>query len=222
MSAARPLRIAIAGFGPFPGVAKNPSAEIVRQLLRMQRFRNSGIRLSGAIFPTAYEAAEKELLTLLRSGPDAVVLFGVAGRRREVCIETTARNAVSVLAPDNTRFVPAKRSLVEKDSRTLSVRAPAHRLLQAAKSAGVRARLSRDAGSYLCNASFYRALHETRAQEKPPLVVFVHIPMPRANRPLRKPRRRLRRLPALLPLFSALVRAAAAILAASISAARRR
>lgn len=222
MSAARPLRVAIAGFGPFPGVARNPSAEIVRKLLRMQRFRTGDIRLSGAIFPTAYEAAEKELLALLKPRPDAVILFGVAGRRREVCIETTARNAVSVLAPDNARRVPAKRALIAEGSRTLPLRASAHRLLQAAKSAGIRARLSRDAGRYLCNASFYRALHETRVQEKPPLVVFVHIPMPRANRPPRKQRKRLRRPPSPLPRFPALVRAAAEILAAAISAARRR
>lgn len=217
-----PLRVAIAGFGPFPGIARNPSAEVVRRLSRMQRFRGSDIRLFSTTFPTAYAAAEKELTALLKSEPDAIVLFGVAGRRREVCIETLARNAVSILAPDNARFVPQERALIAGGVHRIPLRAPARRLLQAAKSAGVRARISNDAGSYLCNASFYRALYGTHALPKPPLVVFVHIPMPRTNRPPRKPRKRLRHPLPPLPTFNALLRSAAAILAASISAARGR
>ncbi|HVT55064.1 MAG TPA: pyroglutamyl-peptidase I, partial [Xanthobacteraceae bacterium] len=54
------------------------------------------------------------------------------------------------------------------------------RLLRAARSAGANARLSRDAGGYVCNAAVFHALlsaHEKMA----PLVAFVHIPTPRGR-----------------------------------------
>jgi pyrrolidone-carboxylate peptidase len=51
-------------------------------------------------------------------------------------------------------------------------------LLQAARSAGVDVRSSRDAGGYLCNAAIFHALASTT---KKPLVAFVHIPSPRGR-----------------------------------------
>ena len=48
---------------------------------------------------------------------------------------------------------------------------------------GVPVAVSRDAGRYLCNAGYYRALAE------PCPVLFVHVPPPRTKRPVRPGRR---------------------------------
>jgi pyroglutamyl-peptidase len=50
------------------------------------------------------------------------------------------------------------------------------RLLRAAQACGVEAKLSRDAGSYLCNYLCWRALEAAHAGNGPRLTAFVHVP----------------------------------------------
>lgn len=170
------VRIAVAGFGPFPGVPKNPSREIVLTIARMQRFRAADIALDTAIFPTAYGAAEAELEKLLARSPDAVVLFGVAGRAKNIRVETFARNRASMLHPDHARFTPARRKLAHDGAEILKVRGPAMRIRAAIRGTGAKAELSIDAGTYLCNAVFYRALAATAERKPSPLTFFIHVP----------------------------------------------
>jgi pyroglutamyl-peptidase len=170
------VRIAVAGFGPFPGVRKNPSGEIVHALAKMQRFRAAGIALDTAIFETAYGAAEAALEALIAKKPDAIVLFGVAGRAKHVRVETLARNRASLLHPDHARFTPRERKLLAEGVPFLKVRGAAMQMRAAIRATGVRAELSIDAGSYLCNAVFYRALAATASSRPEPLTFFIHVP----------------------------------------------
>jgi pyroglutamyl-peptidase len=81
-----------------------------------------------------------------------------------------------------------------------------------AGAAGTRARLSRDAGRYLCNYVYWRALERARGTQ--PLVQFVHIPTV-STKP--RPRRRSSRPPTLAQLL----KPAEALLIALIAASRR-
>ena len=173
------LRVAVAGFGPFPGVRKNPSAEIARAVARSPRFRAASIALDTAIFPTAYGAAEIELRKLLDKSPDTIVLFGVAGSAKHIRVETIARNRASLLHPDNARFIPLTRKLSASGAAFLQVRGSAARMRAAIRGSGSKAELSINAGSYLCNAMFYRALAETADRKPPPLTFFIHVPKPK-------------------------------------------
>jgi pyroglutamyl-peptidase len=175
------IRVAAAGFGPFPGVPKNPSGEIVRVLAKLQRFRAAGIGLDTAIFETAYGAAESALEKLIAGKPDAIVLFGVAGGARHIRVETVARNRASVLHPDHARFTPESRKLSGEGDSLLKVRGPATRMRAAIRTSGAKAELSINAGSYLCNAVFYRALAATAALRPAPLTFFIHVPPLRAH-----------------------------------------
>lgn len=175
------LRIAVAGFGPFPGVPKNPSGEIVRAVATMRRFPAAGITLDTAILTTAYHEAEQQLETLLAKKPDATVLFGVAGRAKFIRVETIARNRASTLHPDHARFTPTFRKLIPSGAEQLKVRGPAIRMRAAIRASGARAELSPDAGSYLCNAIFYRALAATATRNPSPLTFFLHVPPLRAR-----------------------------------------
>jgi pyroglutamyl-peptidase len=89
-------------------------------------------------------------------------------------------------------------------------RAPFARLLGAARTTGMRSRLSRDAGRYLCNYVYFRALEASRSGT--PLALFIHIP-PVARGP-RRPGRKRR------VSHAALVRAGEAILLALVAAHR--
>lgn len=50
------------------------------------------------------------------------------------------------------------------------------RLVAAARAAGIDARPSRDAGDYLCNYAYWRALEAAGQPGGPRTVVFVHVP----------------------------------------------
>lgn len=170
------LRIAVAGFGPFRGVPKNPSGEIVRAIAKLRRFPAASISVDAAILTTAYGEAERQLEMLLSQNPDAVVLFGVAGRAKHVRVETVARNRASLLHPDHARHTPVARKLNAAGIPDLKVRGSAIRIRNAIRQSGASAELSIDAGSYLCNAVFYRALAATTARKPAPLTFFIHVP----------------------------------------------
>ena len=211
------MRVLLLGFGPFPGAPRNPSAALAQSLARRRRPALSSLERRVHVFATSYAAVDRDLPKLLAEKPDVVLVFGLAGRRRHVCIETRARNARSVLFPDATGFRP-RHSRIERGAPDAHLgRAPFHRLLRALRARGVPARLSRDAGRYLCNYIYWRAL--AHAADGRPLVQFIHIPA-LAHNP--RPRRSSRRpAPSLAPLARAAEGLLVALSAASKAQAAR-
>jgi pyroglutamyl-peptidase len=167
------IRVVIAGFGPFPGAPFNPSGRLATALARRRRPAFTGIEITSHIFATAYNAVDRDLPNLLARRPNVLLIFGLAGRRQHVCIETRARNARSILFPDASGWRP-ERAVIEAGQRALTGNAPFPRLLYALRRTALPARLSRDAGAYLCNYAYWRALRDVRSGR--PLVQFVHIP----------------------------------------------
>jgi pyroglutamyl-peptidase len=207
------MRVLLAGFGPFPGAPHNPSASLAAALARRRRPAFAATERSAHVFATAYAAVDEDLPKLFAWRPDVVLLFGLAGRRRQLCIETRARNAVSLLFPDARGQRPPRGMITCGGPAALIGNAPFARLLGAVRQTAVPARLSRDAGRYLCNYAYWRALQ--RVADGGPLVQFVHIP---AIAPASRPRRRSRQRPPTLPQ---LLRAAEILLIAVMVAARR-
>lgn len=171
-------KILVTGFGPFPGVPNNPSAEVARFLARSKRAARFA-RVSAAVIPTIYaEIAELPRL-IEKAEPDAVLMFGLASRTPWLRIETFARNRASLFHADAAHRKPGQ-ILVRGKPGVLSMRAPVRRLLQAVRGTGVNVRLSRDAGGYVCNAAIFHALVPAHGK-RTPLVAFVHIPSPRGR-----------------------------------------
>jgi pyroglutamyl-peptidase len=170
------LRVLITGFGPFPGEPHNPTQALVKRLLRLRRPALSDVELSGHIFPVTYKAVDLELpQALAKHRPQALLMFGLAGRTAHVRVETRARNAVTLLWPD------AAQTRVRKGSIGLgpdAMRFGPHtlRLLRAALGTGIDARPSRDAGNYLCNYLSWRAIESVGTNDDLRRAAFVHIP----------------------------------------------
>ena len=174
--------ILITGFGPFPGAPFNPTGALVVALARLRDPALRNVRRVAHVFATSYAAVDRELPALLaRERPDVLLMFGLAARTPCLRIETRARNAVSLLAPDaGGRVLPA-RGIRAGAPAALSGRAPFRKLLRAARAARVPARLSRDAGSYLCNYAYWRGSEATSGNRIIPVVAFVHVPRVRCG-----------------------------------------
>jgi pyroglutamyl-peptidase len=205
----------ITGFGPFPGTRSNPSGPLALQLAHRRRPAFGDTRCIAHVFPTSYAAVERELPELItRHRPHAIVMFGLAPGSRNVRIETQAHNAISRLIPDMDGVVPRRRAIRPGASARLAGRAPMIRLLAEARLAGVKAVVSRNAGRYLCNYLYWRAIEATAESDDSHLVVFIHIPKVRSTllpwfRVFRNPR------------FDDLLRAGEGIVLAVLAAARR-
>jgi pyroglutamyl-peptidase len=207
------MRVVLAGFGPFPGAPVNPSGVLAKALVRSRRPALAGLHRTASVFATSYAAVDLGLPKLFAEKPDIVLVFGLAGRRREVCIEIRARNAVSVLFPDAGGHRPAHTVIKLGGPPALAGCAPFAQLAGAVRARKVPVRLSRDAGRYLCNYIYWRALE--RSPKGRPLVQFVHIPA-LGLKPQRKRRRSRRSL-----LLADIIRAGESLLIALAAASRR-
>lgn len=210
------MRVLLTGFGPFPRAPFNPSAALVKALARRRRPALADIERSTHVFATIYASVDHDLPRLFAQKPDVMLMFGLAARTRHLRIETRARNAVSVVIPDAGGFRHAGAALAPAGPSALRGAAPFSRLLGALRQRGLPARLSRDAGNYLCNYAYWRALE--RAGGGAPLVQFIHVPSLRL-----KPRPRRRAVPrrGRTSSFADLVAAGEMLLIALIAARRR-
>lgn len=176
--------ILVTGFGPYPGAPYNPTDALVRALAR--HARRGSTHIVGHVFETSYAAVDRDLPKLIRAHkPDALLMFGLAPRTRFIRIETRARNSVA-MTPDVARA--EHRRLI--DPRAAFARAlpvPAARLAAALRRLPVAARLSHDAGRYLCNYVSWRAA-DTAGKGVPRIAAFVHVPLVRRDPPPRSRR----------------------------------
>lgn len=88
-------KILVTGFGPFPGAPKNPSTDLAFFLARSKRAARFA-RISAAVIPTTYAEAAAFPRSIRKKKPDAVLMFGLAGRARVLRIETCGRNRASL------------------------------------------------------------------------------------------------------------------------------
>jgi pyroglutamyl-peptidase len=209
------LTVLITGFGPFPGAPVNPTAALARALARRRRPAFALISRHAHVFPTSYAAVDRDLPALIaRHRPDIVLMFGLAGRTKALRVELRATGRPSPLFVDVDGALPPMPIIDGVAVRR--TRTSPHRLSAALRNARIPARLSHDAGRYLCNYVYWQALAAADRENRVPLVQFVHVP------PLRRaslPRRRRRN-----PALSAgdLLRGGESILLALITAARAR
>ena len=209
------LRILLTGFGPFPGAPYNPTIALVERLTRLRRPTLRDARLIGHIFDVTYAGVDRELPILIaQHRPHVLLMFGLATRTPFIRIETRARNAVTQLWPDaaSTRV---RKKTIAADRDALTFGSHTLRLWRAALDSGVDARLSRDAGSYLCNYLSWRAIEASHNQQPPLLAAFVHVPLVARPGVARRPG-----LPHRITLDE-LVDAGEAMLMATIAHARR-
>ena len=170
------LSVLITGFGPFPGAPFNPTGPLVQRLGARRRPAFADVKRITHVFRTSYAAVDAELPALLaRHHPDMLLLFGLAARTPHLRVETLARNAVSAAVPDVGGRILRTACIRPGAPVWLDGRAPSAALPRPARSAGVPVRLSRNAGSYLCNYLYWSALEHAR--NKPSRVVFVHVPL---------------------------------------------
>jgi pyroglutamyl-peptidase len=180
---APPLRILVTGFGSFPGVHDNPTALLIAALGKHRaRLARLGIALERAELPVDYAGVVRNLETLNETlKPDAILHFGLASRRRAFSVETRALNRLSLLRCDASGARASRRAILPGAPHAARSTFPVRQIEAELLRAGLRARLSANAGSYICNETLYLSLARSHARS----IGFIHVPrLARADRPV--------------------------------------
>jgi pyroglutamyl-peptidase len=151
--------VLVTGFGPFEGVADNPTAALARAVDGQTR---GALRFVGRVLPVSFAEAPATTLELARElGAAFVVGTGVAMGRSEVTVERWGR-----------RPVPGRPDVTGQLARPPD--GPASLCSSLDPDALARAlggTVSLDAGSYVCNAWLYEVVGGLGVP-----VTFVHVP----------------------------------------------
>ena len=168
-------RLLVCGFGAFPAAPRNPSAAVVEALAR-EAWAPPGFEVEYLTLPVAWTGSGEAIRqALAERSADAVLVVGVATESDAFRVETMGRNRAGRAKPDGLGEV-WEGSLIKPDGPgALASTAPTDEILDALINSHLAARLSDDAGDYLCNFTLYRLLAEAAA----PSVAFLHVPQAR-------------------------------------------
>ncbi len=172
MNAAR--TILITGFEPFGGETVNASWEAAQ---RLEGWRSGEFAAVARLLPCAYDASVVEFTRAIETlRPDAVLMTGQAARRAAVSVERFARNLDDAPAPDNRGALRRAAKIAEGAPERLEATAPASEIAEAIRKAGFPARVSTNAGGFVCNHLYFGALQHLSGLGRATRAVFLHLP----------------------------------------------
>lgn len=166
--------VLITGFEPFAGLVYNPSAEIATALDGREL---AGRKIVGRLLPVDFARYRIGLQELLREfAPSLYVGFGLASGEDMIRIERFGINVADFDIPDNAGARHVGHAIESDGPAARTSTLPCAEIRAALLEAGIPARLSNSAGSYLCNATLYSALGLCAARENSPPCGFIHLP----------------------------------------------
>ena len=166
------MTILVTGFGRFASVERNPSALIAGDL---DGARIGGHEVAGRVLPVSAETTAGAVrAALTETEPDIVLLLGVAPSRVALAAERVAVNVLDFDEPDDDGALPVDAPIELDGPAAYLATLPLRAIVKAWHEAGIPGYLSHTAGTYLCNAALYTALHATAGE--PLAVGFIHLP----------------------------------------------
>ena len=169
----RPLRVVVTGYGPFPGVDKNPSGELAKELARAGL---QGAKVEYRVLPVTHADVDAFVADMRANPPDLVLSLGVSS---EAQVEPRGQNWKASYPDANGNSV-AEGKITEGGGEDLPTGLPQDWMGAALRrsfgtAATVNARTdSPDSSAYLCNYLNYRLL-ESFPRGGATMAGFVHV-----------------------------------------------
>ncbi|HEY8246731.1 MAG TPA: pyroglutamyl-peptidase I [Hyphomicrobium sp.] len=175
MASRRPI-ILLTGFGPFPGVDSNATAELIPELAKAARAHFHEYEVIDEVLPVEWSRGPQALERLLAGGKLVLALhFGVSHGANGFQIELVGRNLRGA-RPDASGQLPSCEAVIATGPAVLAATLPAERIVTRLTRAGFPCCTSDDAGDYLCNALMYHSLTAARTLPTPFISGFIHVP----------------------------------------------
>ncbi|MBQ8396832.1 MAG: pyroglutamyl-peptidase I [Clostridia bacterium] len=164
-------KLLITGFEPFGGETRNPSWDAVALLPNQVGM----FALTKLCIPVVFrDAARSVIETAEQLRPDVILCIGQAGGRDAVTPEFVGINLMHAGMPDNAGNQPADEPIAAEGSAAYFATVPARQMIEVIRAAGVAAKPSYSAGTYVCNDVLYSLL--ARYSGTDTRVGFIHVP----------------------------------------------
>jgi pyroglutamyl-peptidase len=167
--------ILLTGFEPYGALPANPAFDAMRAL---DGETVSGFAIVGRALPVSLGRIETALAdAIAATTPAAFIALGMAPGEPAIRLERVGLNLADFALPDNDGAIMMGRPLAPGGPAARWATLPLGAIHAALLAAGIPARLSETAGTYLCNACLYLSL---MIVERPSLGIpcgFIHLPM---------------------------------------------
>ena len=164
----------ITGFEGYGGRGRNPSGEMA---LVLNGRTIADVRVVGRQLPVSFSQLAAGLEGLFDEvEPDIVISVGLWPGEHMIRLERIGINVADFEIPDNENTLRSDEPLSDNGSAAMLATLPNREIRDALLCAGIPARISATAGTFLCNAALYTALSRAARQRRPPLTGFVHVP----------------------------------------------
>jgi pyroglutamyl-peptidase len=168
------MNILLTGFGPFADVAANPSERIARHF---GSIGFAGHELTCRVLPVSFRRADEDIRRLLKElKPDVALLTGVAGKSSRFRLESLAANEDRARVPDYDGDSPQNCAVVHAGPESLSSHFDLDSIVTRLAAEGFPVDISTNAGRYVCNHTYYAALHEIASTGLATRCLFLHVP----------------------------------------------
>lgn len=166
-------KILVTGFGPFDGLPTNPSQQLCLTL--EESIHNCSV--DKLILPVSFKSAGKNLIERLKSQDyRAVFLLGLAYPRSEVTLEKLAINWMDSEIGDNDGFLPEAKKIDANAPDAYFSSMDLRPLVEQPFPDTPPPKISYTAGTYVCNALYFNALHWIKKSGAPTQCLFIHVP----------------------------------------------
>jgi pyroglutamyl-peptidase len=162
------MRMLITSFGPFPGYSENPSTIVLELLQSMFSWSNIH-EIEWSILDVSFNSVDVFERYLKNEHFDVIIHLGVASNDLQVRFEVVARNERSGKDIDE---MVIEKDKIDLNGSDLQTSFDLEILEKICKKHDRQTRISKDAGTYLCNYVYYLSLKNNTSNTQ---ALFVHV-----------------------------------------------
>jgi len=167
------MKVLVTGFEPFGGEKVNSSWEAVKLLPD----EIGGAPVVKQQLPVSFRRVRELVPSLMEEhSPSLLLLTGQATGISSLHVERVAINVMDAKIEDNNGYKPEDEPVVDGAPAAYFATVPVKRAVDAMRSASVPAAVSNSAGTFVCNAAMFTALHHVATRGLKVIVGFVHVP----------------------------------------------
>ncbi len=166
--------ILVTGFEPYAGRGSNPAFEVMKAL---DGRMIGGMKVVGGSLPVSVPGMRSKLFALLNEvRPSAVICLGLWPGEPMIRLERVGINLADFEIPDNDGVMLKETPVAQNPAAAQWATLPLEPIKSALLKAGIPARLSATAGTYLCNACLYSLMEGLAARGTSIPAGFIHVP----------------------------------------------
>ena len=168
------MRLLLTGFETFGGDVINSSQETVKAVACGEI---DGIEVVTGTLSVSFKRAGTEICRLIdETEPDVVIMLGQSGKSDCIKIERVALNLMDSSKGDNDGYIPDEETICPGAPAAYFTKMPVKALRNCLIQSGIPAKVSNSAGLYVCNRTYFAALHHIVTTEGNTKAVFIHLP----------------------------------------------